>query len=65
MLGRQGLSLDQFQHESALEQAAAATRRCLLCRDRATCSAWLDGHGRAPLCPNAEFIGRLKAATAG
>jgi len=64
VLEREGVDLDRCQDESVLAQVGAAARTCLLCRDRDTCVAWLEGEGAVPLdhfCPNAELIGRMKA----
>lgn len=65
VLEREGVSLEGCTDEAVLARAGAAARSCLLCRDRATCLAWLEGHGSAPLrhfCPNAEMIGDLRLA---
>jgi hypothetical protein len=67
MLERQGLSLDRLRYSTGLEQAAAAARRCAVCRDRESCLAWLDADGKtefAGFCPNADFIARLRAEAA-
>lgn len=67
MLERQGLSLDGLERSTELEQAAAATRRCVLCRDRDECLAWLEGDGKmayAGFCPNAAFIAKLRTEAA-
>jgi hypothetical protein len=67
MLERQGLSLDRLQRSTELEQAGAAARRCVVCRDRESCLAWLDGDGKTPyagFCPNAGFIASLRAEAA-
>ena len=64
VLEREGVSLDGCTDRGTLAQTAAATRRCLLCRDRETCVAWLEGEAAVPLdrfCPNADLIARLKA----
>ena len=67
MLQRQGLSLDQLDDSLEFEQAAAAMRRCVVCRDRETCLAWLEGDGKTGyegFCPNAGLIARLKSEAA-
>ena len=64
VLERESVSLDGCTDKSTLAQAAIAARRCLLCRDRETCVAWLEGEAAVPLdrfCPNADLIARLKA----
>jgi hypothetical protein len=64
VLDREGVSLDGCTDKGTLAQTAAAARRCLLCRDRETCLAWLEGEAAVPLdrfCPNADLIARLKA----
>jgi len=67
MLQRQGLSLGRLEHSTELGRAAAAVRRCVVCRDRETCLAWLEADGKTGyegFCPNADFIARLKAEAA-
>ena len=64
VLEREGVSLDGCTETGTLAQTAAAARRCLLCRERETCLAWLEGEVGVPLerfCPNADLIARLKA----
>jgi hypothetical protein len=64
VLEREGVTLDGCADKGTLAQTAAAARRCLLCRDRETCVAWLEGDAAVPLdrfCPNADLIARLKA----
>jgi hypothetical protein len=63
MLDRQGLSLGRLVGPAELAQAAAAVRRCILCRQRETCVAWLDRKARTGyerFCPNSDFIASLK-----
>jgi hypothetical protein len=67
MLERQGLSTDRLVYATDIEQTGAAVRRCVMCRDREECLAWLDRGGRAGyerFCPNADFIARLRTAAA-
>ena len=67
MLQRQGLSLDRLQYSTELKQAAAAARRCVVCRDRELCLAWLERDGKTgyeQFCPNADFIARLRTEAA-
>jgi hypothetical protein len=67
MLERQGLSMDRLESPLELVQAAAAARRCVMCRDRGTCLAWLERDGRTgyeAFCPNADFIARLRTDAA-
>jgi hypothetical protein len=67
MLERQGLTLDRLAYQTELKQAAAAARRCVVCRDRETCLAWLERDGTTgyeQFCPNADFIARLRAEAA-
>lgn len=64
VLEREGVILDGCTEKATLAQTAAAARRCLLCRDRETCLAWLEGDESVPLgrfCPNADLIARLQA----
>jgi hypothetical protein len=64
VLEREGVNLDGCTDKGTLADTAAAARRCLLCRDRETCLAWLEGDAGVPLerfCPNADLIARLKA----
>lgn len=65
ILERNGLSLGELVSRSELVQAAAAARRCVACRDREKCLAWLERDGATgyqQFCPNSNFIDRLKAA---
>ena len=67
VLEREGVSLEGCTDEAVLGRAGAAARGCLLCRDQATCLAWLEGDAPASLqqfCPNAEMIGDLRLARA-
>ena len=64
VLKRKGLNLDGRTDDATLGQMAAATRTCLLCRDRGTCLAWLEGDASVPLehfCPNADLLARLQS----
>ncbi len=64
VLEREAVSLEGRTDQETLVQAAGAARRCLLCRHRETCLAWLGGETGTPLerfCPNADLIARLKA----
>ena len=63
VLQHEGVELAACADEGRLVQVAAAARRCLLCRDRETCVAWLEGDSGVPLdhfCPNAELITQLR-----
>jgi Family of unknown function (DUF6455) len=45
---------------------AAASRRCLLCRNFEECREWLDGggaDGSPAFCPNAAFFDRARSAS--
>jgi hypothetical protein len=67
MLERQGLSLERLEYSTELKQAAVAARRCVVCRDRELCLAWLERDGKAgyeQFCPNADFIARLRTEAA-
>jgi hypothetical protein len=64
VLEREGMSLADSADLMDLAQAAAALRRCAVCRDREICLGWLEGTDKTPLeqfCPNAGLIARLKA----
>ena len=64
VLEHEGVHLDGCTDASVLTQTAHAARRCLLCRGRETCIAWLDGDAAVPLdrfCPNAGLIAKLRA----
>jgi hypothetical protein len=64
MLARHGARFELVEHSSQLEQAGAAVRRCVVCREQERCLAWLDGGGNSgyeAFCPNAGLIARLKA----
>jgi hypothetical protein len=64
VLEHEGANVERCTDEGALAQIATAARGCLLCRDKETCLAWLEGDAPVSLqqfCPNAEMIGRLKA----
>lgn len=64
VLEREGVNLDGCADKGTLAQTAVAARRCLLCRHRETCVAWLEGETAVALerfCPNADLIARLKA----
>lgn len=68
VLEREEVSLEGHTDRATLTQTAAAARRCVLCRDRETCLAWLGGEPDMPLerfCPNADLIGRLKTERTG
>lgn len=59
MLGRRGVKLGEDPGEVYAE--AAATRRCVYCRDKAQCDAWLASgktEGFEAFCPNAAYIKR-------
>jgi hypothetical protein len=65
MLEHLGLSMNRFLYPAEVEQFATATRRCLMCRDRATCLAWLERDGKTgyeAFCPNADFISKVRTA---
>ena len=67
VLERQGLSADRLVCATDIEQAAAAARRCVVCRDRELCLAWLERDGKTgyeQFCPNADFIARLRTEAA-
>jgi len=64
VLEREGISLDGCTDPRLLAQTAVAARGCLLCRDRETCLAWLEGDAPVPLdrfCPNADLFARMRA----
>jgi hypothetical protein len=68
VMEREKASLDGRTDQTTLVQAAAAARRCILCRERETCLAWLGEETDTPLerfCPNADLITRLKAERTG
>jgi hypothetical protein len=65
VLEREGVSLEGCADEAVLARTSAAARGCLLCRDQATCLAWLEGDAPVSLqqfCPNAEMIADLRSA---
>jgi hypothetical protein len=64
VLEREGLSLAGNRDTMELARAAAAIRRCVACRERETCLAWLEGDDTTAFerfCPNADLIAGLKA----
>ena len=64
VLERMGITLEGCADHGTLAQAAAGARRCLLCRERETCLAWLEGDSNVALehfCPNADLIAKLEA----
>ena len=61
---RKGITLEGCTDHSTLAKTAAAARRCLLCRERETCLAWLEGVSSVALehfCPNADLVAKLEA----
>jgi len=63
VLEREGVSLAGCTDPGTLARAGRAVRACVMCQDRATCLAWLNGDKSVPLqqfCPNADVIGRLR-----
>jgi hypothetical protein len=67
ILARKGLSLEGCADQGVRLHAGAAMRRCILCRERAACIAWLEGHTSRDVecfCPNAELMARIRAAQA-
>jgi hypothetical protein len=64
VLAHEGATVERCADEGELAQIAAAARGCLLCRDKETCLAWLEGDASVSLqqfCPNAQMISRLGA----
>ena len=64
VLEREGLSLAGTVDPMEVARGAAAIRRCVACRERETCLAWLEGEDRIAFerfCPNADLIAGLKA----
>jgi hypothetical protein len=63
MMRRRGAAPPQALAEGEAEALARAALRCTVCRDKASCDAWLasgarDGYQR--FCPNAGFIERAR-----
>ena len=56
-LARRGLTPVRAEQAVGAEQLARAVRRCVLCRERAACSA-----GQPVDCPNASTLERLTFA---
>jgi hypothetical protein len=63
-LDREGLSVAGSTDAMELARAAVALRRCVACRERETCLAWLEGDDTVAFerfCPNAGLIAELQA----
>ncbi|HEY7757911.1 MAG TPA: DUF6455 family protein [Burkholderiales bacterium] len=64
VLERDALSLAGTGDTLQLAQGAIAIRRCVACRERETCLAWLEGDDTIAFerfCPNAGLISELRA----
>jgi len=56
---RLGIDLSRVDDERTLRAAAVSVRRCLTCRHREACDAWLADRSRKgvpPSCPNEAFL---------
>jgi hypothetical protein len=64
VLERQGLSVADNTEPMEPARRANAIRRCVACRERESCLAWLEGDESIAFerfCPNAALISGLKA----
>ena len=64
VLERLGLGVADSSDPLELARCANAIRRCVACRERETCLAWLEGDDSTAFerfCPNASLIAELKA----
>jgi hypothetical protein len=64
VLERQGVSVAESTDPMELTKRANAIRRCVACRERESCLAWLEGDESIAFerfCPNAALISGLRA----
>jgi hypothetical protein len=62
VLHRLGIDLGKVESERTLREAAINVRRCLTCREREACDAWLasgEPEGVVRFCPNAPLLRAL------
>ena len=62
VLERRGIARKRLAAVAGPQALSDAVSRCMQCRDKEACRAWLECWGtgaRAPECPNAALLGRV------